>query len=84
MPYTPTPNELRRLNFRTDSPAQPFPTRAYYTELPNGNYLVLTPLPGMKTATEMTEKNVKVARHTIDSIDDLERSLAGQGKRQRL
>lgn len=84
MAYAPTESEAKTLGFKTDSPAQPYPTRGYYLELPNGNYLTFTPVPSMQSAMEMTPKKVKVAKHFIDSLQDLYESAAGRGKRQLL
>jgi len=80
--FQPTESDLKRLGFRTNSPAQPFPTRTYHASLPNDNYLTLCPRPGMQTACEFTGAGKMVARHTIRSLYDLQESVEGRGKRQ--
>lgn len=82
MGFQPTEPELHRLGFRTNSPAQPYPTRSYHAPLPTGNWLCLTPRPGVGVACEFTERGVLVAKHAVESLHDLEQSLQGQGRRQ--
>lgn len=84
MAFQTTESELRRLGFKTNSPAQPFPTRAYYAAMQSGNWLVLTPRPGMETACEFNDRSQLVAKHRITSAYDLTESLAGRGTRQRV
>ncbi|SNR92079.1 hypothetical protein [Hymenobacter mucosus] len=85
MPYQPKEAELLQLGFRTNSPAQPYPTRAYFAPMQGSdNYLTLCPRPGMETAVEFTGASKVVARYYIRSADDLRAALRGEGQREAL
>ncbi|TGE05580.1 hypothetical protein [Hymenobacter fodinae] len=80
--FQPSEEELTRLGFKTNSPAQPYPTRSYFRAMTSGNFLTLTPRPGVAIACEFNERGHLIAKHRIDSIWDIQESLVGNGRRQ--
>lgn len=80
--FQPTEQDLTALGFRTNSPAQPYPTRSYFVELPNHNFLALTPRPGLRVACEYTPAGRLIAKHLVEGPQDLLESVRGAGRRE--